>query len=620
MPSHPPPPPSPRHTPVLIVGAGSAGLAAATWLSRYRVPFVLLERRQAEGPLTQSTAAGHADGVQCRTVEVFESFGISEPLLKEAYHVLEVAFWVAPDGESSIVRTRWAPDALPGMSHLPHVILNQARVNGLMLGAVGEAGGGQGVVYGVEVEGVEVVEGEAAAREDPEAYAVRVRAVRGGVREEWRARYVLACDGAHSVVRKSLGIQMVGDSTDTIWGVMDVYPQTNFPDIRKKAIIRSNSGSLIIIPREGGSLVRFYIEIPQGVAAKDVKLADLHDAARRVFKPYSMEFAETSWWSAYAIGQRLADRFSQSGRVFLTGDACHTHSPKAGQGMNVSLQDGYNIGWKLGSALTGQVHHSIIDTYVSERQKVAADLIAFDTSFAKLFKTGDNAPKPEYVSEQFIKAGRYMAGLTARYDDSIIVDSKGSAEHLAKNLGVGMRFPSAQVVRFCDARPMQLARALVADGRWRLVVFPGGTEDKSTVPRLETLADFLGGPHGLVAKLTPESADIDSFIEPIVVLSGARHGVEQDQIPDYFQPITGKWRMRDLHKVFVDDEDYNRTHGHAYENFGIDSAHGALVLVRPDQYVAAILSISDLQAVQAFFTALKSTNGWDSQIAAPARL
>ncbi|KKY19604.1 putative phenol 2 [Diplodia seriata] len=315
-----------QHTPVLICGAGSAGLSAATWLARYKVPFTLLERRR--GPLR----TGQADGVQCRTVEVFESFGIAEELLKEA------------------------------------------------------------------------------------------------------------------VVRKSLGIQMVGDSSDTIWGVMDVYPQTDFPDIRKKAIIRSDAGSLIIIPREGGSLVRFYIEIPQGVAAKDVKLADLHEAARRVFKPYSMEFAETAWWSAYAIGQRLADRFSQSGRVFLTGDACHTHSPKAGQGMNVSLQDGYNIGWKLGSALTGQVHHSIIDTYVSERQKVAADLIAFDTSFARLFKTGDNAPKPEYVSEQFIKAGRYMAGLTARYDDSTIIDSKGSAEHLAKNVTVGMRFPSAQVV------------------------------------------------------------------------------------------------------------------------------------------------------------------------------
>ncbi|KAK0642729.1 FAD-dependent monooxygenase terD [Lasiodiplodia hormozganensis] len=502
-----------QHTDVLICGAGSAGLCAATWLARYGVPFKLLERRG--GPLQ----TGQADGVQCRTVEVFESFGIADALLREAYHVLEVTFWAPREEEGGegggIVRTRITPDTQPGLSHLPHVILNQARVNGLLIGAMRGFGGPE-IEYGWEVKGVEVDE-EAAVVADPEAYAVKVVAEKDGVQEEFRAKYALACDGAHSVVRKSLGIQMVGDSSDTIWGVMDVYPQTNFPDIRKKAIIRSNAGNLIIIPREGGSLVRFYIEMPQGVAAKDVKLADLHEAARRVFKPYSMEFADTAWWSAYAIGQRLADRFTQSGRVFLTGDACHTHSPKAGQGMNVSLQDGYNIGWKLGSALTGQAHHSIINTYVTERQKVAADLIAFDVSFARLFKTDDSAPKPEYVSEQFVKAGRYMAGLTARYDDSLIVDSKNSAGPLVvdSNVTPGMRFPSAQVVRFCDAKPMQLAEALVADGRWRLVLFAGSI-----------------------------GADIDSFIEPIVVLRGKRHEIEQEQIPDYFQPVTGRWEMR----------------------------------------------------------------------------
>lgn len=490
-----------QHTDVLICGAGSAGLCAATWLARYGVPFKLLERR--DGPLQ----TGQADGVQCRTVEVFESFGIADALLREAYHVMEVTFWAPKEegegGEGGIVRARITPDTQPGLSHLPHVILNQARVNGLLIGAMRGFGGPE-IEYGWEVKGVEVDEAVAA---DPEAYAVRVVAEKDGVREEFRAKYALvsirsccerdcltgfgkACDGAHSVVRKSLGIQMVGDSSDTIWGVMDVYPQTNFPDIRKKAIIRSNAGSLIIIPREGGSLVRFYIEMPHGVGAKDVKLSDLHEAARRVFKPYTMEFADTAWWSAYAIGQRLADRFTQSGRVFLTGDACHTHSPKAGQGMNVSLQDGYNIGWKLGSALTGQAHHSIINTYVTERQKVAADLIAFDMSFARLFKTDDSAPNPEYVSEQFVKAGRYMAGLTARYDDSLIVNSKNSAGPLVadSNVTPGMRFPSAQVVRFCDAKPMQLVEALVADGRWRLVFFAGSSSTAMT--RLQKVRVF----------------------------------------------------------------------------------------------------------------------------------
>ncbi|GME46296.1 Phenol 2-monooxygenase [Neofusicoccum parvum] len=589
-----------HQTDVLICGGGSAGLCAATWLSRYGVPFRLLERRS--GPLK----TGQADGVQCRTVEVFESFGISEELLKEAYHVLEVTFWAPKEGEGAgesagIVRTKVTADTPAGLSHLPHVILNQARINELMIGAMRRFGGPD-IDYGYEVRGVKVDEAVAA---DPDAYPVSVVAERNGVQEEFRAKYVLGCDGAHSLVRKSLGVQMVGDSSDTIWGVMDVYPQTDFPDIRKKAIIRSAAGSLIIIPREGGSLARFYIELPQGVAAKDVKLSDLHEVARRVFQPYSMEFAETAWWSAYAIGQRLAERFTHSNRVFLTGDACHTHSPKAGQGMNVSLQDGYNIGWKLGAALSGQMQHSIINTYVPERQKVAADLIAFDTSFARLFKTGENALSPEVVSEQFIKAGRYMAGLTARYDDSAIIDREGSAEHLAKNISVGMRFPSAQVVRLCDAKSMELARALPADGRWRLVVFAGSIGDSDTLDRLHQvvqLAEFLGGSDGFAQRLIQDGGDIDSFIEPVVVLKGSRHSMEQAQIPGYFQPVTGKWHMRDLHKIYVDDEDYKNVHGHAYEHFGIDPAKGAITIVRPDQYVAAIYSVSDCYSVQKFFT------------------
>ncbi|EKG15051.1 Monooxygenase FAD-binding protein [Macrophomina phaseolina MS6] len=401
---------------------------------------------------------------------------------------------------------------------------------------------------------------------------------------------------------------MVGDSSDTIWGVMDVYPRTDFPDIRKKAIIRSHAGSLIIIPREGGSLVRFYIELPHGVAAKDVKVANLHEAARQIFQPYRMEFAETSWWSAYAIGQRLADRFTQSSRVFLTGDACHTHSPKAGQGMNVSLQDGYNIGWKLGSVLSGQTHPSIINTYVTERYKVAAGLIAFDRSFSRLFKTGKDAPTPEHVSEQFIMAGRYMAGLTARYDDSAIIDSKGSAENLAKNVTVGMRLPSVQVVRFCDAKSMQLAKALPADGRWRLVVFPGEIADPATMVKLQELAHFLGGKQGLVPKFTRSGSDVDSFIEAIVVLKGNRLSIEQDQIPEYFWPVTGKWRMRDLHKVYVDDEDYKNIHGRAYQHLGVDPSKGALIIVRPDQYIAATYPLSDVRSVENFFAHFGATS------------
>jgi phenol 2-monooxygenase len=280
---------------------------------------------------------------------------------------------------------------------------------------------------------------------------------------------------------------MVGDTSDAVWGVMDIYPRTNFPDIRRKCTVRSDAGTVLLIPREGGSLVRFYIEFPAGTNVKDVMLEHLHEKARQVFRPYAMDIADTPWWSCYCIGQRLADQFTKENRVFLTGDAFHTHSPKAGQGMNVSLQDGYNIGWKLGMVLQGKASPELLKTYNLERGKTAADLIDFDRNFTKLFSmaaTKESKMTPEQFSQAFLQSGRYTAGLTAKYEDSSLTSAAGSRQELASNITVGMRFPNAQVVRFCDAKAMPLVRALSADGRWRVIFFAGRIGGPRTLARL----------------------------------------------------------------------------------------------------------------------------------------
>ncbi|KAF1996781.1 hypothetical protein P154DRAFT_556118 [Amniculicola lignicola CBS 123094] len=581
----------PRKTDVLICGSGSAGIFAAVWLSIYNIPFIVLERRP--GPME----IGQADGVQCRTVEIYESFGVAEELLREGFHVLEVAFWGEGGGNGQgIRRENRTVDTRKGLSHMPHVILNQARMNGIMLGVMErerkKKGGTGGIEYGWDVKSMDVDEGRVG---DPEAHCVKVVAEKEGVEEVFEAKYVLGCDGAHSTVRKSLNYTMLGDTTDTVWGVMDIYPLTTFPDIRRKCTIHSSSGNLLIIPREGGSMVRFYIQLPPGSSPKSITLADLQATAKKIFSPYTMEFADTFWWSAYSIGQRLADRFHKDFRVFLTGDACHTHSPKAGQGMNVSLQDGYNIGWKLGQVLSHISPPLILQTYVSERSQTAKDLIDFDREFARRFS--EKEERPGVFKEHFERSGMYMAGLTARYGDSKVVDGEGNVG-VAKGVVVGMRFPSAQVVRFCDCRAVQLLSALRSDGKWRVVVFGGDVGREEDKGRLEKLAHHL---EGLARKYTPPNQDIDSLIEPIPVLSSRFVDTEQGQIPDCFWPVTGKWKMRDLHKVYIDDEHYNAGRGHAYEKYGVDPTVGAVVVVRPDQYVAKVTTLEDFEGLEKFF-------------------
>ena len=165
---------------VLICGSGSAGLCAATWLARFGVRCKILERR--DGPMVM----GQADGVQCRTVEIFESFGVGEELLREAYHVLEVVFW-ADDGHGAIKRTGRTADTQPGLSHQPHVILNQARINGLLIELMRKYNDQQ-IEYGYNVTNVQV---DSALASDAEAYPVTVTAEHNGQTKTFCAKYAL---------------------------------------------------------------------------------------------------------------------------------------------------------------------------------------------------------------------------------------------------------------------------------------------------------------------------------------------------------------------------------------------------------------------------------------------
>jgi 2-polyprenyl-6-methoxyphenol hydroxylase-like FAD-dependent oxidoreductase len=160
-------------------------------------------------------------------------------------------------------------------------------------------------------------------------------------------------------------------------------------------------------------------------------------AAQRILHPYALKVKEIAWWSVYEIGQRLCDKFddvpedeakARFPRVFIAGDACHTHSPKAGQGMNVSMQDGFNLGWKLASVLRGQSSLRILRTYSDERQAIAKELIDFDRKWARMFSAPPKDPSdaksqgvdPAKFQKYFVRQGRFTAGTETRYSPSIV--------------------------------------------------------------------------------------------------------------------------------------------------------------------------------------------------------
>ena len=324
------------------------------------------------------------------------------------------------------------------------------------------------------------------------------------------------------------------------------------------------------------------------------------------------------------IGQRVGDRFSAHERIFLAGDAVHTHSPKAGQGMNVSMQDCFNLGWKIAGVVNGTLQRSVLKTYQSERRRIAQDLIEFDHRFSRLFsgRPAKDAADEAGISmaefkDAFEKGNLFASGIAVDYGKSSIVAKPGSAveqgdgtdvgggkvvgkQHLANNIKLGMRFPSFQVLNQADARPWQFQSWLKSDGRWRIVVFAGNLTNKGQMERLQHLGEQLAAPTGFIHRYTPQSANLDSMIEIFTIHSGPRAAVELLDLHEIFHPFSEKdgW---DYNKVFVDDQSYHEGFGDAYKNYGVNPQEGCVVITRPDQYVGYIGTLEDVADMGRYF-------------------
>ena len=598
----------PTEADVLIVGCGPAGLTLAAQLSAFPdIRTVIVE--QKSGPLQ----LGQADGVACRTMEMFEAFGFAEQVLKEAYWVNETTFWKPNDAQGAdrnrIVRSGRVQDVEEGLSHMPHVILNQARVHDFYLEKMQKSATRLVPHYHRRLAKLE------RDVDDSNPYPVKAQferqdEVHTGVVETIRARYVVGCDGARSAVRQSIGLALKGDSANHAWGVMDVLVVTDFPDIRFKALIQSaDEGSILIIPREGGYLVRLYVELDklnanERVSSRNITIDQLIAAAKRIIQPYFLDIKEVAWWSVYEIGQRLTDRFddlqaeevaSRLPHIFIAGDACHTHSPKAGQGMNVSMQDAFNLGWKLAAVLQGRSPASLLHTYSAERQAVAKNLIDFDREWAAMLSTSTN---PAEVQRYFVQHGRYTAGTATQYTPALLT---GQATHqdLATGLHIGTRFHSVPVVRIGDGKQVQLGTTLLADGRWRLIAFAGQGDTAGEDSPVRKLCNYLAeSPHSPLKNHTLAGADIDAVFDVRAVFQQNHHQLAITAMPELLFPHKGRYGLRDYEKAFCSLDDATQD---IYTLRGINREQGCLVVVRPDQYIAQVLPLDDTHTLTKFF-------------------
>ncbi|KAL4945073.1 hypothetical protein BDV06DRAFT_231798 [Aspergillus oleicola] len=633
---------------VLVVGAGPAGLMLTLLLSRYGLSDESLLCVDSKPGTLKS---GQADGLQPRTLEVLKSLGLADEILNDGCHMEEVAFW-NPTGKAEaegdvIERTSIVPDVSVPARFQHEVTIHQGRIERILETDLLRYSQ-RGVQRDTKLVDVKIdEEGDA---EFPVVAEIDVGSGDEKERRTVRSKYLVGADGAHSNVRRCMGLSLEGESLDHIWGVVDLVIDTDFPDIRRRTAIHSPAGSVMVIPREriatGDYLTRLYVQVPddeieagddrkakEGAKARraGVTLESIFQNAAAAFKPYYIrpkEDGAVDWWAAYQIGQRVSDQFTVKdskgvNRVFIAGDACHTHSPKAGQGMNVSMMDSYNLAWKLIYSIHGLTPGSlstakpdpVLDTYHQERHTIAQQLIDFDRAFSSMFsgKIGSEdgigqALTHEQFLEVFSTGNGFTSGCGIEYPENIVVRKPTNkdgdegknpirgVDYLSGVLHPGRRLLNVKVRRFADGNRRDLHDDFLSTGRTRILLLTSSdllNSHGASASAIKSLSDTLSKfpaktieqvvihPH-----LTPKPNSNSSSTDTKIV------GSQDFTWRELPSELKSHSEMRFYSGYDLADD--------VYKIYGVDEGEGAVAVVRPDGYIGVVARLDDVERVEGY--------------------
>ena len=616
---------------IVIVGAGPVGLLLSTCLARWGYKIKHIDMRP------EPTPTGRADGIQPRSLDLLRNMGLKRAIMAyEPAKVYEVAFW--DPASKGIQRTgTWA--SCPGFLDARYpftTLLHQGLIERVFISDMAK--------YNVDVQRPWHITGFENNGEDKE-YPVQVDIahVNGEEKERVKAKYLFSGEGARSFIRAQLGVGITHkDPIAHVWGVMDGVVRTNFPDIKMKCTIHSDAGSIMVIPRED-NMVRLYIQIASSTDAdfdprKTATEKEVQEAAIKIMKPYDITWDRVEWFSVYPIGQGIADRYTLDERVFMGGDCCHTHSPKAGQGMNTAFLDAVNLAWKIHHVESGFADRSVLKSYESERKLIAENLLDFDSKYAKLFSTrqpsagevrGDIAEGSHKSAEDndFIKMFKesceFTSGYGVAYNPNVLNWSK---DHAAKSplflsladktttQRTGRILTNSTVTRVSDANVVHLEQEVPLNGSYRIFLF-GGKPQKTK----KAIADFAAG---LAKKSSFYSAfshlDADKvsyhehhnphspFFTICTIFNAKRPEIE---IHELLPELVARY----FDHVYADDvwdQKVPNAQAAAHAKMGLSEEEGGVVIVRPDGYVSAVVKLVEgtgtVDALNDFFSAFST--------------
>ncbi|KAJ5131934.1 FAD binding domain-containing protein [Penicillium atrosanguineum] len=416
------------------------------------------------------------------------------------------------------------------------------------------------------------------ASEDDYKVTSQIREIKTDRSLTVKSKYIVGADGGHSLVRRMTDVPFEGDKTDFKWVRIDGRFKTNMPDADLGfASIESRSHGNVLWVQLDHGVKRIGFAMTDAVLAKyGGKLTEeqAKEEAVRSMEPFTLEFESVDWWTLYSINQRVADSFFANDRVLLAGDACHTHSSGAAQGMNTGVHDAVNLAWKLGGVVKGWYNTKVLQTYDSERRPAALRLIELDKAFSATIsgQVPDShkelySDANELFTKLFNETIQFNIGLGINYQENIINKAPSTGM-----ISAGWRAPDALVYAPGSRLPTRLFHRMKNCGQWSILVFAGQpvvTSERlaSAVEKLKELANTL--PHGMAQFLT------------LV----AQCAAEGDQVFD----------LPKIGHVFYDQD--RAAHG-AYT---ISTKNGAVVILRPDGILGHAAPLDDLDSVVTFF-------------------
>ena len=373
----------PRHTDVLIVGAGPAGLTLAVTLAQLGISHVIIDSKPAAAPGTKAAA------IQPRTLEYLDRIGLAETLIGDG---LRGGGFAVVDRDRPLMRMSYESIASP----YPFLLLIGQQQTEVRLAERLEALGGYVHRSASLLDLHDDFPGTAATIADTDGLVHAVT-----------ARYVAGADGVHSTTRRLAGIEFPGDAPEALFALADIV--VSGPETGLDTTFSLSPQGMLITSALPGNQLRVVAGVPLGTPAPDA--ADVADLLRTRaggrLRDAKLESVASS--SSYHVQQRVAAAL-RSGNIFLLGDAAHTHSPAGGQGMNTGIQDAANLGWKLHHVLTGRAPAELLDSYDAERRPVAAGLIAFTSQLMQVATITD--PSSAELRNNALSAVTDVPGIT----------------------------------------------------------------------------------------------------------------------------------------------------------------------------------------------------------------